>query len=153
MARKKTGVRYLNVNYNVNENKRTVACVLTAGINLDRLAYREMLDGSDNFCRFMSKVNIESWENVDTGEINDFYTFQIVGFAVCDPDDKFDPELGKKIALTRAQQGAFDEAGGFYGFCEDCLLEAANRMAELRENTDCSYFSCKDHANELTGKK
>ena len=153
MARKKTGVRYLNVNYNVNKNKRTVACVLTAGISFNRLPFIGMLMGSENWNRGMNNVRIERWRNDETGILETYYAFDVVGFANCSPDDKFDETLGKKIALTRAQQGAFDEASGFYAFSEDCLLEAADRMAQLRENTDASYFSCKDHAADLAENK
>lgn len=152
MARKKTGVRYLNVNYKVNKGKRIVTCILTAGICFNKLPFIGMLMGCDNWNRGMNKARIERWRNEETGQLETYYAFDIVGFANCSPEDKFDEEKGKKIALTRAQQGAFDEAGGFYAFCEDCLLEAANRMAELRENTDSSYFSCKDHAQELADK-
>ena len=53
MNRNKTGVRYLNVQYNVNPGKRVVACHLTFGLNLNRLPHIEMLKDNDEFIRLV----------------------------------------------------------------------------------------------------
>lgn len=149
MARKKTGVRYLNVNYNVNENKRTVACVLTSGICLDNVPYIGMLIHCPEWNNVMKNARIESWINDETGKSNLYVVHEVVEFADCNPDDKFDASLGKKIALTRAQKESFKIASEFYAFAESCILNAAERMNALGENCDSSYKNCKNHVIEL----
>ena len=51
----------------------------------------------------------------------------IKGVAKCDPEDEFDITLGKKIALTRAQQGAFEDAEYF----------CPSRFRKAGENWSC----------------
>ena len=55
MNRNKTGVRYLNVQYNVNPGKRVVACHLTFGLNLNRLPYIEMLKNNEEFINLIER--------------------------------------------------------------------------------------------------
>ena len=152
MRKLKTGVSYLDVKYNWNENKRVVACHLKWGINLDRVPFIDMLTGSVQFKNFLDKFNLEEWENYETGDVGLYAVSEVTGLAYCDPSDNFDIELGKKIALTRAQQGAFEEAEYFWNKCEDIMLEAANRFSVISENCVDSYTKCKNHVNELPEK-
>ena len=152
MRKLKTGVSYLDVKYNWNENKRVVACHLKYGINLDRVPFANMLMGSVQFKNFLDKFNLETWENDETGDVGDYAVSEVTGLAYCDPSDNFDVELGKKIALTRAQQGAFEEAEYFWNKCEYVMLEAANRFNVISENCVDSYIKCKNHINELPEK-
>ena len=152
MRKLKTGVSYLDVKYNWNENKRIVACHLKYGINLDRVPFINMLSGSAQFKEFLNNFNIEKWFNDDNGEVGVYAVSEITGLAYCEPSDNFDIDLGKKIALTRAQQGAFEEATYFWDKCEYIMLEAANRFSVISENCVDSYMKCKDHVNELPKK-
>ena len=152
MRKLKTGVSYLDVKYNWNENKRVVACHLKWGINLDRVPFIDMLTGSVQFKNFLDKFTLEEWENDETGDIGIYAVSEVTGLAYCDPSDNFDVELGKKIALTRAQQGAFEEASYFWNKCEDIMLEAANRFSVISENCVDSYIKCKEHVYELPEK-
>ena len=149
MRKLKTGVSYLNVNYNSNESKRVVACHLKWGINLSRIPFFDMLNESVQFNQFLEKFSIEEWVNEDTFEHCLYVVSDTVGFAYCDPEDTFDLELGKKIALTRAQQSAFEDAIYFWDHCEKFMLEAANRFSVIAENCIDSYKSCKNHVQEL----
>jgi hypothetical protein len=152
MRKLKTGVSYLNVKYNCNENKRVVACHLKWGINLNRVPFIEMLNGSVRFDEFLNNYfNLEEWENQETGDIDLYAVSELTGFADCDPRDNFDIELGKKIALTRAQEGAFEQAQVFWNKAEEVMLEAANRFSVISENCDDSHKKCKDHTKELIG--
>ena len=153
MRKLKTGVSYLNVKYNWNENKRIVACNLKWGINLNRVPFIDMLNGSIQFNNFLNKFNIESWENDETGDVDIYAVSEITGLAYCNPEDKFDISIGKKIALTRAQQGAFEDAENFWNKCEYAMLEAANRFSIISENCEDSYTKCKNHINELSKNK
>lgn len=147
MRKLKTGVCYLNVNYNWNEDKRTVACHLKYGININRIPYIEMIEGYLQFSNGLDAMHIEEYENSDNGNIDPYIIGETVGLAYCDPDDTFDLELGKKIALTRAQSAAFKDASTFWINLEDIMLEAANRFNTIFENCVESENKCNDHLN------
>lgn len=149
MRKLKTGVGYLDVKYNWNENKRVVACHLKWGINLDRIPFIDMLNGSARFNEFLQKYHLQEWFNEDNADINTYAVSEVTGFAYCDPSDNFDIDLGKKIALTRAQEGAFEDAQVFWNKCEEFMLEAANRFSVISENCNDSFNKCAEHVNEL----
>ena len=153
MRKIKTGVRYLNVNYNWNEQKRTVACHLTWGINLDRIPFGDMIIYSNRFETLLNDFRLEEWENEDTGEVNVYAVSEVTGLAYCDPEDTFDLDLGKKIALTRAQECAFAGADYFWNYCEDIMLEAASRYGSISENCLESRYKCRMHIAKLTDSK
>ena len=150
MRKLKTGVGYLDVKYNWNENKRVVACHLKWGINLERIPFIDMLNGSVRFNEFLQKYHLQEWFNEDNADINTYAVSEVTGLAYCDPSDKFDIDLGKKIALTRAQEGAFADAQVFWNKCEEFMLEAANRFSVISENCNDSFNKCAEHVNELT---
>jgi hypothetical protein len=151
MRKLKTGVCYLDVNYNVNTNKRAVACNLTFGINLNRIPFNDMLLGSVRFKEFLdNNFYIEDWLLGDNNEEGTYAVANIVGLSYCHPEDEFDAELGKKIALTRAQEGAFEQAQVFWNKAEEVMLEAANRFSVISENCDDSRIKCIEHTNELS---
>jgi len=145
MNRKKTGVRYLNVQYNVNPVKRVVACHLTFGLSLYRFPHIEMLKDNDEFIK---EFKIEHWQiNDDIYEPH--IVTEIVAFAYCNPNDKFDENLGKKIALTRAQQAAFGTAAYIYERAQDCLAKAINDICIKYDNCVESFAKCNNHVDEL----
>lgn len=149
MARKRTGVCYLNVNYNINDRKRIISCILNSGINLDKMPNIDMLVENDKFKSLLAKSTIETWENPDNGNTETYLIFNTVGFAYCTENDEFDIELGKKIALTRAQKMAFNKAKEFYTLCGDYILDASKEIFKLAQNSHMSNLSCKDHVEEL----
>lgn len=150
MNRKKTGVRYLNVQYNVNPVKRVVACHLIFGLNLYRFPCIEMLDANEDFINLANKeFRVENWRVNDDNIYEPHIVTEIVAFAYCDPNDEFDENLGKKIALTRAQQGAFDTAAYIYEKAQDCLIKAANDIDIRYENCVESIEKCNNHVDEL----
>ncbi len=153
MNRKTTGVRYLNVKYNVNEEKNVVTCVLDFGLNLKRLPYAAMLLDNDRiFDLFNKEFKIELYQD-ENGETNPYVTTQIIAFANCSPEDNFDAELGKKIALTRAQSGAFDTTAYIYDVIQDELLNIANTFDTRAENCIESIQKCNDHVDNLINEK
>ena len=74
---------------------------------------------------------------------------EVVAFADCAPEDEFDEVLGKKIALTRAQSGAFDTAAYIYERIQDIFLKAANEIDIRLENTIESIDKCNKHVDTL----
>jgi hypothetical protein len=150
MNRKKTGVRYLNVQYNVNPDKRVVACHLTFGLNLNRLPHIEMLKDNDEFIKLAeNEFHVECWTINDDSFCEPHVVTDIIAFADCAPDDEFDAELGKKIALTRAQAGAFDTAAYIYEKIQDIFIKAANDIDIRYENCVESIEKCNNHVDEL----
>ena len=150
MNRNKTGVRYLNVQYNVNPGKRVVACHLTFGLNLNRIPFIEMLENTEEFQKLIfNEFRVEDWTVNDDYDYEPHVVTEIVAFADCAPDDEFDIELGKKIALTRAQAGAFDTAAYIYDRIQDILLTAANAIDVRFENCVESIDKCNCHVDTL----
>lgn len=150
MNRNKTGVRYLNVQYNVNPGKRVVACHLTFGLNLNRLPYIEMLKDNEEFINLVEhEFRVEEWTINDDFLYEPHVVTEVVAFADCAPEDEFDEVLGKKIALTRAQSGAFDTAAYIYERIQDIFLKAANEIDIRLENTIESIDKCNKHVDTL----
>lgn len=150
MNRNKTGVRYLNVQYNVNPGKRVVACHLTFGLSLNRLPYIEMLKDNEEFINLVEReFRVEEWTINDDLLYEPHVVTEVVAFADCAPEDEFDEVLGKKIALTRAQSGAFDTAAYIYERIQDIFLNAANEIDIRLENTIESIDKCNKHVDTL----
>ena len=150
MNRNKTGVRYLNVQNNLDPGKRVVACHLTFGLNLNRLPYIEMLKDNEEFINLVEReFRVEEWTITDDFLYEPHVVTEIVAFADCAPEDEFDEVLGKKIALTRAQSGAFDTAAYIYERIQDIFLKAANEIDIRLENSVNSIDKCNKHVDTL----
>lgn len=153
MNRNKTGVRYLNVQYNVNPGKRVVACHLTFGLNLNRIPAIVLLKDSDEFNRMIfNEFRVEDWTVNDNGVYEPHVVTEVVAFADCAPEDEFNEELGKKIALTRAQSAAFDTAAYMYEKMQDILIKAANDIDVRIENCVDSIQKCNEHVDVLVDR-
>ena len=153
MNRNKTGVRYLNVQYNVNPGKRVVACHLTFGLNLNRLPYIEMLKDNEEFINLVEReFRVEEWAIDDDFFYEPHVVTEVVAFADCAPEDEFDEVLGKKIALTRAQAGAFDTAAYIYEKIQDIFIKAANDIDVRLENCVDSIDKCNCHVETLVDR-
>lgn len=153
MNRNKTGVRYLNVQYNVNPGKRVVACHLTFGLNLNRLPYIEMLKDNEEFINLVEReFRVEEWAIDDDFFYEPHVVTEVVAFADCAPEDEFDEVLGKKIALTRAQAGAFDTAAYMYEKIQDIFIKAANDIDVRLENCVDSIDKCNCHVETLVDR-
>ncbi len=93
-----------NIRYQVNPEKRTVACYLTDCEN-------------DIFYAFNPKENSVIWDlNVDW-KIKDRY----VGVAKCSEDDTFDEEFGKKLARNRMLKEYYKDVSDRYMEIVDVL--------------------------------
>lgn len=149
MNRKKTGVRYLDTNFGI-KNGRT-ACYLKFGICLENIPYIDMLTNCDEFNRFLQENNLEYWSVNDDDDYQLHVIGECVGYTYCNPEDKFDESLGKKIALTRAQEIAFGMTQSFYNFIENIFLKAANEFDVLGENSETAMLKCNEHINKLIG--
>ena len=96
--------------YSVNKEKRMVTCVLQYNISIPSLEDKTGVDPAG-----------QSWQKPSahvhpyTGSLMSVFSrslfegkkLKAIGHAVCSPDDEFDEEVGKKIALARAENKAY----------------------------------------------
>ena len=107
-----------NTQFFVNEKKGIVTCVITADL--------------DTPTRWESPVDI-SWRH-----------FKGIGSAKCRPDDTFDVERGKRIALAKAENNIYNKAAQFlneqlrhlFFFVEKITDFNAKRMQCCSHNND-----------------
>lgn len=107
----------------VNENKKTVTCVMTV---------RPGIKGN---CKMEHVINTIAWACLNSADYEAFkYSFSTVATAKLDPQDTFDIEVGKKIARAKAESKAYD----YYS----CLLDRAlyGRFAELLDSATDEFF-------------
>lgn len=100
--------------YSVNKEKRMVTCVLQYNISIPSLEDNTGIDptGIDPSTQWQKpSAHVHPY----TGSLMRVYSrslfegkkLKAIGHAVCSPDDEFDEEVGKKIALTRAENKAY----------------------------------------------
>lgn len=77
------------INFNVYEKKKTVACVMTGHLDIR--------SSQDQVC-----VECTEWIDLEK-------ELRVVGVAKCHSDDTFDPEVGKRIAESRAKRMLYSE--------------------------------------------
>lgn len=146
MSRKKTGIRYLDVCYNVNPSKNVVVCHLTCGINLFRLPNVNVIN--DLYVFDDINARIETWED-ENGNAAPYIVFEVNAFAYCSPEDEFNEEIGKKLALTRAQAHAFSIGTDFYEYIFRKIYDLLETYNRLWSNCSLSYVNCLTHSDDI----
>ena len=86
-----------------------------------------------------------------TAKDNPFYGNTISRKTITDEYimDKFDEELGKKIALTRAQAEAFNTASEVYFEFVRIVENYMYGIANLAYNSKATEYNCKSHVIDL----
>lgn len=109
--------------YSVNKEKRMVTCVLQYNISIPSLEDKTGLDPSKQWQKPSAHVHpyTGSLMSVYSRALFDGKKLKAIGHAVCSPDDEFDEEVGKKIALARAENKAYTNTL--------CIVDAA--VAEI----------------------
>ena len=150
MNRKFTKVRYIKTNIGTRDDKTT--CYLKFGISLDKLPLGNLLEALDGFTSIINDFNIETYKlSNDEGDIwyEDFIVGESLGYAYRNPADDNDPIIGERIAMTRAQQAAYERVTKLYDDIQTLFINYANKYDELAENTSYAMESCKEHINEI----
>ena len=95
--------------YSVNKEKRMVTCVLQYNISIPSLEDKTGVDPSTQWQKPSAHVHpyTGSLMSVFSRSLYEGKKLKAIGHAVCSPDDEFDEEVGKKIALTRAENKAY----------------------------------------------
>ena len=70
----------------------------------------------------------------------------IKGYAICDPADEFDLEVGKKLAAARCNQKVLSKK---VNECEDKLLEIDLILEDLKAYRSLIASKCKNYSKEL----
>ena len=144
----KTNIDYIGKKYFVNKRNNTVCCILNFKISLRKLPIMNLLFFTNWFHNWL--VNYVGEDNIDEGDFS--ITFSTIGLAKCAPGDKFNESLGKKIALTRAQQEAFMQSKEFYTMMYKCIHNISLDYLTLASNSDIANKDCKNHVIELINK-
>ena len=95
--------------YSVNKEKRMVTCVLQYNISIPSLEDNTGVDPSKQWQKPSAHVHpyTGSLMSVYSRALFDGNKLKAIGRAVCSPNDEFDEEVGKKIALARAENKAY----------------------------------------------
>lgn len=148
--KRKTNVQYVDVKY--YSGKSTVVCKLEFEIDLNKIPGVWNWIDNPNIQNFL--IDSCTWEGArfngssydDCGKV----CFIVEGKSKASGGDVFDENVGKRVALTRAQTMAFTVAETFY----DGLLTIIyrNMMQGLEDLAEGAYISkekCKHHVYEL----
>lgn len=133
----KSNLKIEKIDYHVNEEKRTVACILICNMQLRKHPAFEMHFYSQ-WRKRMPKVDCN-------GE------FTVSATAKCSEDDTFDVEVGKRIAESRAKQKAFKIAGRVYVEVFNEVVRAARLISLSIDACVNAYEVEQNHIEELIG--
>lgn len=133
----KSNLKIEKIDYRVNEEKRTVACILTCNMQLRKHpAY-------DNYIHYQWTKRMP--------KVNSSGRFTVSATAKCNEEDVFDVEIGKRIAESRAKQKAFGIAGRVYMEIFNAVMSSAG-LLRLSIDACTNAFDVEEkHIEELIG--
>lgn len=142
----KTKVVYKSEKFFVNDEKKTVVCVIDFEINLLEIGAVQRMLNDDNFSNFITNISYDSECNFGVCK------FKVSGKAKATDEDEFDETFGKRLAKTRAQEKAFIVANEFYCKVGDFIHKLMLKDFEnLINGTEKAFWKCVDHERKLTG--
>ena len=140
MKKYKTGVTYLTTNYEYRIPQKQVICNLSFFIDLNKVPCIETLWNDIRFKKVLQQGRL-----FDKDKGYPDFVIHVNGYADCKDTDAFDKEIGRKLALTRAQKEAFIYSRDFYGYCGYILEQNLYNIDRLYENSKISVNRCKEH--------
>lgn len=129
--------RVLKEVYKVDEAKKTIVCILTFDMQLDK--------ASDNLIYPLGFV--ANKEDVTLGQAG-IYT--VIGISKCHPDDTFDVVKGKRIAQSKAKLEMYRKATVTWDSVYRNLLINVADIRKRRYNCKVSVKEEKEHIKELS---
>ena len=75
--------------------------------------------------------------------------FTVTGQAFCDPSDKFDETVGKRIAETRARMEVYKIMREINSYISEYVKDLACKLEKAKEKTDFLWFREVDHERKL----
>ena len=146
MSRNKTHLEYVEHKEYVNAKQGICVSVLTFRIKLSNLPEYDMLWDFEPLKKYINTLD----HRIDD-IFNEYVYYTVRGKSICSRNDTFDEELGKHIALTRAQEKAFKTAANFYLNIFNIMHR--NLMCKydtLLSNCLCSAINEHNHIHKLT---
>ena len=122
--------------YKVDEAKKTIVCILTFDMQLDK--------ASDNLIYPLGFV--ANKEDVTLGQAG-IYT--VIGISKCHPEDTFDVVKGKRIAQSKAKLEMYRKATVTWDSVYRNLLINVADIKKRRYNCKVSAKEEKEHIEEL----
>lgn len=94
------------VKFIINEEKKAVTCIYYVYLT-DYWKDFDKVERVFNDCKGGNEISVSCTKRLSCHVPRYFYEY--VGVAKCNPDDTFDVEVGKRIALKRAKAEYFDD--------------------------------------------
>lgn len=145
--KKKTNVKYTNVKYEFDENKKSVKCILDYDIDLSKYPFNEMFLTFEFLTSALKNCNISGLYLDKSLSFN--VEMQTIGTATCHDDDEYDETIGKQIALTRAQAKAFENTCKVYDAICTKLDAVINEGIRYINNCWDSANRCWQHVLDI----
>ena len=73
----------------------------------------------------------------------------VIGKAYCDPSDKFDEKIGKRIAETRARKQVYELMKEVNRYIGCYITDMSLKLDQAKEKTNFLYFREVDHERKL----
>ena len=127
------GIKMSDCNFYVNEDKRTIVCVIPECITDSEGRENKTKDMvndyiNDNFC--FSDFEMQ-WALSDNFQKKLEMPHSFVGKAVCAPEDEWDEEIGKLIAFSRAKDKCYRS---FFKRANLFIQKLDNRLGDMIEH-------------------
>lgn len=149
MSRNKTHLEYVEHKEYVNAKQGICVSVLTFRIKLSNLPEYDMLWDFEPLKKYINTLD----HRIDD-IFNEYVYWTVRGKSICSENDTFDEELGKHIALTRAQEKAFKTAGNFFVNIYNIInRNLMYKYETLGLNCFNSILKESEHVCQLTGMK
>lgn len=145
----KTNVTYLSKKFQVNPTKHAVNCVLRWEFDMTKLPNYDALLELPYFIEFVT--NLVNDGVCTFGEDENRLVFTERGFSKCAPTDEFNEQVGRNLALTRAQKLAFQNAYMLYNTIYELVYKSFAYDLEQKMTANLtSSFRCANHEHEIT---
>ena len=132
----KNRCKVLKETYKINESKKTIVCILTFDMQLDKAAT----------CLVYPTAFIADKDNETYGKAG---VYTVVGISKCHPDDTFDVVKGKRIAQSKAKLEMYRKATVTWDSIYRNLLINIAGIKKRRYNCKVSAKEEKEHIEEL----
>lgn len=147
----KTNVKYVHKSFRVNKEERVVTCTLDYEVNLDKVPGFRYLVDIDGVGDFLNRLIYQyGVKHISDDSVYGSLRFRVQDIAFCSDEDEFDVDLGKKLALTRAQKLAFRNTKYFYRDLMNIVISLFGGLDVLGTNCEFCEYDCHNHEFELT---
>lgn len=134
--------------FNINEKKRTIACILRVRAS----GFDSLSSSGFHFLNDLEEYIVKKLKKYGyycNGDYISACTFTFVGKAYCEPSDKFNVEVGKHIAETRARLQVYEMMELINKIIKQYIKELQHHITLMEERTHFLKFREIDHERTL----